>query len=914
MKTHNTRIVLFIELFISVLCLLSYCTLSVGAPEDWMPDPNLRRVVSETLDVESLTIADMQRLHDLVSNGDGVESLEGLQHAVNLKFLQVNKSQISDLTPLAGLVNLNTLKLDHNPISDLTPLAELMNLEWLQLHDCQISDLTPLAGLVNLRWLFLQYNQISDITPIRNLTKLEQLEIIGNPIDTHAVGAPADWMPDPNLEQAVREELEIPDIIPIHPGDVTRLHELHLIGLDIRSLKGLEYAVNLKFLAIARTQILDLTPLTGLENLRVLKLNNNRISDIAPLANLIDLEVLQLSNNQISDISSLAGLVNLKELSVGGNQIVDFTPIYGLVGIETLRLGDIPRDSEALEILNPVDRHTVCSIEGVPIHPRIENREYPSVFQTGQGIINLPMIPWEERMTYHDLFFRRYTFELTWETTPDGMKLIGDLEASRGVRDRNLARNPNFILLTSIEYYVVKFDEYPEDWPYFFRDESGNRLEDQGWDQWVIDFTHPAVQEMVIQQAIEVAKCGTFDGIHMDHWNKGHTFKGYRTLEEEHTARDHIIKGIREAVDDDFLILVTVTDTTIPRHAEYINGLFMETTDDWTPEGGYTYEGLAHIENTLLWAEENLREPQINCLAGRGVRNEPLDSPRNLQWMRLWTAMSLTHSDGYVMFTMGGNIDHSHTYEIWPGHADEHAQGKRHSHQNSHYWYRFWEAPLGQPIGGDETKGQLHENREGLFIREFTNGWAVYNRSGREQHIQLPEKVDGWASGVKNKLWHTLPDLDGEIYLKVESQLETPLTADVNGDNVVDGRDLAIVANALGEASPDLNDGPDDPLGQPVGGDETNGWAVYNRSGTAQESGFPQAVSGWASGVENQRRHTLADLDGKIYLKAESRLETPLRADVNRDGIVNILDLVIVANAFGKAAPDVNGNGTGMAR
>ena len=31
--------------------------------------------------------------------------------------------------------------------------------------------------------------------------------------------------------------------------------------------------------------------------------------------------------------------------------------------------------------------------------------------------------------------------------------------------------------------------------------------------------------------------------------------------------------------------------------------------------------------------------------------------------------------------------------------------------------------------------------------------------------------------------------------------------------------------------------------------------------------------------------------------------------DVNADGIVNILDLVIVANAFGDQEPDLNGDG-----
>ena len=76
--------------------------------------------------------------------------------------------------------------------------------------------------------------------------------------------------------------------------------------------------------------------------------------------------------------------------------------------------------------------------------------------------------------------------------------------------------------------------------------------------------------------------------------------------------------------------------------------------------------------------------------------------------------------------------------------------------------YDFWDADLGQPIG---KKGQLYQNRIGLFIREFTNGWAVYNRSGKSQKIQLIESATGVASGITGTS-HTIPDLDGEIYLK----------------------------------------------------------------------------------------------------------------------------------------------------
>ena len=252
----------------------------------------------------------------------------------------------------------------------------------------------------------------------------------------------------------------------------------------------------------------------------------------------------------------------------------------------------------------------------------------------------------------------------------------------------------------------------------------------------------------------------------------------------------------RDIVGEDMLILVNTGENKIPRWAEYINGTFMEThpiavkvegTDDYH-HLGYTRADLLDIEETLVWSESNFREPRINCLSGEIIETEPSDSPRNQQWMRVFTTMSLTLSDGYVQFlTLRG----LYGPEV--------------------HWHAFYDAPLGRPIG---EKGQNYKNREGVaiegvFIREYTNGWAVYNRSGKEQNIYLPEMVSGVASGIENKHWHTLPDLDGEIYLRdptAPRQVTRKVPADINNDNVINILDLVIVAREFGVENPSHTD------------------------------------------------------------------------------------------------------------
>ncbi|MYA99990.1 leucine-rich repeat domain-containing protein, partial [Candidatus Poribacteria bacterium] len=133
-------------LLASVVGILVYNT-SVHAEdtEEWMPDPALREAVREKLQIPDgrpIHPADMAGLHDLIAEHD-IQSLKGLEHAVNLRGLSIYRSEVSDLAPLAGLENLHALGLNYNRITDISPLSGLVNLQELQLHNNQIVDISP---------------------------------------------------------------------------------------------------------------------------------------------------------------------------------------------------------------------------------------------------------------------------------------------------------------------------------------------------------------------------------------------------------------------------------------------------------------------------------------------------------------------------------------------------------------------------------------------------------------------------------------------------------------------------------------------------------------------------------------------------------------------------------------------------
>ena len=455
------------------------------------------------------------------------------------------------------------------------------------------------------------------------------------------------------------------------------------------------------------------------------------------------------------------------------------------------------------------------SFAELTIHEKIETRNFPSIFGAWGGIlVNRPELTYAEMTAYHDLFWSP-SFGLRFEIIDGKVELLGDFQEAKRQWDELLEINPNMVFILQINIRGASPKSwhlkglYKDDFPWL-RSSDGSQVLGSPPEEYIdilIDFTHRKAQDVIVGQVVAVYESGLWDGIFFDFWNeKGIVLGGYRTHAEERQARIEILKRIRAAVSDDFLILVngSPTENTAP----YINGIFMETFRANRNIKNYNHEGLEELGNKLLWAEESLREPRINCLEAEGIGSELPTSPNNLRDMRLLTTLSLTHSDGYEVYTMGVQWGESHPHDstyldyqgaafhrnprYWIRHREQH-DTLYHIHQHEHYWNDFWSADLGHPVG---EKAQLYEEREGLFIREFTNGWVVYNRSGKEQIVKLPIKSSGVESGI-TAIEHTLPDLDGEIYLKVPI-----VVADLNGDGVVNILDLVIVAGAFGVGKP----------------------------------------------------------------------------------------------------------------
>ena len=260
-----------------------------------IPDAVLKAVILRELgrsegELTCENLAEFETLSVPDDRGRAIQSLEGLQFAVNLTELALDYNSVRDLRPLADLTSLVTLDVSVNEVSDLDPLKNLTDLATLDLSsNYRVRDLSPLAELDKLTSLDLFENQVSDLSPLEDLTNLTILELARN--------SASDLRPLANL---------------------TQLTELGLKSNGVSDLGPLENLINLTILALDNDQLTSLP---------------NAISNLEPLAKLTKLEILLLRLNDVSDIGPLENLTSLTYLDLDSNAVGDVHPLVANDGL-----------------------------------------------------------------------------------------------------------------------------------------------------------------------------------------------------------------------------------------------------------------------------------------------------------------------------------------------------------------------------------------------------------------------------------------------------------------------------------------------------------------------------------------------------------------------------------------------------
>ncbi|WP_053433597.1 leucine-rich repeat domain-containing protein [Sporosarcina globispora] len=388
-------------------------TNSVGE-EVILGNPKLENIIREQLPKPEGTLLkeDLEKLTFLNINdrfGD-VDSLKGLELAVNLQHLIIEDVSISDISILENFTNLTQLKLNSLPLENIDSLLMLPLLEKVQIGNLKM-NLSQSEVLKDLSHRGIQIEILDDsksfLLNVYRITessaqvswgmygsgKVDQYTLSVNgeivatldggvyeyhltglkpstsynikvsALSTGSVMAENDYsfttLPSPlgekvkisdsNLEAAIKEELGHDR--DLYTSDMERLTALFAPGMEIESLDGLEHAVNLEHLVIYDNKIEDLAPLKNLTKLVILDIGDNPVSDSSVFKNLKELANLDLSYTEFEDFTFLKELPSLQAVYLYGNlQIEDHAP--SMDAIEYLRSKGVEVNYELDENVN----------------------------------------------------------------------------------------------------------------------------------------------------------------------------------------------------------------------------------------------------------------------------------------------------------------------------------------------------------------------------------------------------------------------------------------------------------------------------------------------------------------------------------------------------------------------------------
>ena len=373
------------------------------------------------------------------------------------------------------------------------------------------------------------------------------------------------------------------------------------------------------------------------------------------------------------------------------------------------------------------------------LNRRIRTRSYPSVFQAWNPIDMAEQFPLQTRddrlraAAKHDVLWEEpvsqlgYGVDLVLGAVADGEygglaeRFTAESQKQALANRRTMLRmNPDMVFLMEVRWRDAPGSYLPDDSDFWKRNANGTRAE--GWDggpepYYLLNYDNPEFQANIARQSMATIQSGVYDGIMLD-WS----------------GQIDIVKLVREAIGDDGLIIVNIHDDieAATKYGKLINGSFMECNPQGPGEPGSRFKTTwKKMREALVFFEQHVREPRLNCLETWGARSD-------LRRMRAVTTLGLTVSDGSVLYADPNPLK-------TPDHL--------------HDWYDFWEIPLGRP------RSRLIEREDGALLREFEHGTVVYNEWQNGTVTVRFDSPKKRASDGREGTEFQLQDADGDIFL-----------------------------------------------------------------------------------------------------------------------------------------------------
>lgn len=346
-------------------------------------DAEFKKEVVKQADINGdgkISVKEIQTLESLqIYNCPNITSIQGIEKATNLQYIEVIGSKIKDISPIVSLENLYGFNFTNNEITDISCLENAQFID--NVYDETISltgnfiDFTE--GNANYRAYYQLMHQWKDENgeDIPNLT-------FDRDIHAQNYGTVEERFKEVPMETALKNKLIEQGVDRNQDGKITR-YELYSVGTEayirdnggdallslanagITNISGLEYLNTTVELDVSNNRITDITPITQCGNLRYLNLDNNSISSLKGIEKCFSLTTITVKNNKITDITPIGQLYfvtcdtskykmhmgyGIVDIDLSNNLITNIEPVKDFSNIGSLNLsGNTIQDITSLK-------------------------------------------------------------------------------------------------------------------------------------------------------------------------------------------------------------------------------------------------------------------------------------------------------------------------------------------------------------------------------------------------------------------------------------------------------------------------------------------------------------------------------------------------------------------------------------